>query len=135
MGPRSLPSGAFGAGQPPRGRDVPPAGAVEEHWSLRSLYIRWDITFNTIGETLIPITSKKSGWVFAYFFDQGCAMPSYKEAVKLAKEYALSARLAFTKQGAAEAWAMAKKYQDEAAKLDRGGKPDIGPLPPLLKRD
>jgi hypothetical protein len=82
---------------------------VEEHWSL--------ITFNTISETLIPIASKKSGWVFAYFFDQGCAMHAYKEAVKLAKEYALSARLAFTKQGAAEAWAMAKKYQDEAAKL------------------
>jgi hypothetical protein len=108
---------------------------VEEHWSLRSLYIRSDITFNTISETLIPITSKKSGWVFAYFFEQGCAMPTYKEAVKLAKEYALSARLAFTKQGAAEAWAMAKKYQDEAAKLDGGRKPDIGPLPPLLKRD
>jgi hypothetical protein len=30
---------------------------------------------------------------------------------------------------------MAKKYQDEAAKLDGGRKPDIGPLPPLLKRD
>jgi hypothetical protein len=45
------------------------------------------------------------------FFDQGCAMPTYKEAVKLAKEYALSARLAFTKQGAAEAWGIAKKYQ------------------------
>ena len=37
--------------------------------------------------------------MFAYFFDQGCAMPTYKEAVKLAKEYALSARLAFTKGG------------------------------------
>ena len=60
-------------------------------------------------------------------------MPTYKEAVKLAKEYALSARLAFTKQGAAEAWAMAKKYQDEAAKLDGGRKPDIGPLPELLE--
>jgi hypothetical protein len=34
-------------------------------------------------------------------------MPIYKEAVKLAKEYALSARLAFTKQGAAEAWGIA----------------------------
>jgi len=33
------------------------------------------------------------------FFDQGCAIPTYKEAVKLAKEYALSARLAFTKGG------------------------------------
>jgi hypothetical protein len=62
-------------------------------------------------------------------------MPTYKEAAKLAKEYALSARLAFTKQGAADAWGIAKKYQDEAAKLDRGRKPDIGPLPPLLKRD
>jgi hypothetical protein len=70
------------------------------------------------------------GWLFA-FFDQGCATPTYKEALKLAKEYALSARLAFTKQGAAEAWGIAKKYQDEAAKLDFGRKPDIGP-PPLL---
>ena len=33
------------------------------------------------------------------FFDQGCAFPAYKEAVKLPKEYALSARLAFTKGG------------------------------------
>jgi hypothetical protein len=33
------------------------------------------------------------------FFGQGCAIPTYKEAVKLAKEYALSARLAFTKGG------------------------------------
>jgi hypothetical protein len=36
-------------------------------------------------------------------------MPTYKEAVKLAKEYALSARLAFTK-GGCRGLGMAKKY-------------------------
>jgi hypothetical protein len=67
------------------------------------------------------------------FFEQGCAMPTYEEAVKLAKKYAVSAHLAFTKEGAAEYWGMAKKYQGEAAKLGGGRKPDIGPLPELLE--
>ena len=60
-------------------------------------------------------------------------MPTYEELVRLAKKYAVSAHLAFTKEGAAEYWGMAKKYQGEAAKLGGGRKPDIGPLPELLE--
>ena len=56
-------------------------------------------------------------------------MPTYEELVKLAKKYAVSAHLAFTKEGAAEYWGMAKKY----AKLGGRRKPDIGPLPELLE--
>ena len=47
-------------------------------------------------------------------------MPTYEELVKLAKKYAVSAHLAFTKEGAAEYWGMAKKYQADAAKLGGG---------------
>jgi hypothetical protein len=59
---------------------------------------------------------------------------TYKEAVGLAKRCAFNARLALTKEAAAELWKMAKEYQEEAAKLDSGRKPDIGELPPWLKQ-
>ena len=60
-------------------------------------------------------------------------MLTYKEVVELAKQCALNARLAITKEAAAELWKMAEEYQEEAAKLDGGRKPDIGELPPSLK--
>jgi hypothetical protein len=61
------------------------------------------------------------------------AVLTYKEAVELAKRCALNARLALTKEAAAELWTMTREYQEEAAKLDSGRKPDIGELPPWLK--
>jgi hypothetical protein len=60
-------------------------------------------------------------------------MLTYKEAVELAKRCALNARLALAREAAAELWKMAKEYQEEAAKLDSGRKPDIGELPPWLE--
>ena len=60
-------------------------------------------------------------------------MLTYEEAVELAKQCALNAGLAITEEAAAELWKMAKKYQEEAAKLDGGREPDIGELPPWLK--
>ena len=60
-------------------------------------------------------------------------MLTYREVVELARQCALNARVAVTKQAAAELWKMAKEYQEDAAKLDSGRKPDIGELPPWLK--
>ncbi len=55
------------------------------------------------------------------------AVRTYKEAVELAQVCAPNARAAVTKEAAVELWRMAKEYQYEAAKLNGGRKPDIGP--------
>jgi hypothetical protein len=47
-------------------------------------------------------------------------MLTYNEVIELAKQCALNARLAITKEAAAELWKMAKECQEEAAKLDGG---------------
>jgi hypothetical protein len=52
----------------------------------------------------------------------------------LARICALNARLASSKKVAAEFWTMAHEYQQEAAKLDGGLLPDIGPLPYWLRQ-
>jgi len=52
----------------------------------------------------------------------------------LARLCALNARLASSKEVAAELWAMAHEYQQEAAKLDGGHLPDIGALPYWLRQ-
>jgi hypothetical protein len=59
-------------------------------------------------------------------------MLTHNEAVELARECARRARLAVSTEAAAELWKMAEVYQTEAAKLDRGRMPEIGPLPVQL---
>jgi hypothetical protein len=56
-------------------------------------------------------------------------MHSYAETVDLARSCALNARLAPSRDLAAELWQMAAKYQAEAAELNGGEPPDIGSLP------
>jgi hypothetical protein len=54
----------------------------------------------------------------------------YDNCAALARLCANNARLAQTKEVAAELWKMARQYQVKAAKLDGGKAPDIG-NPPL----
>jgi hypothetical protein len=57
-------------------------------------------------------------------------MRSHDAATELARICAMNARAANSEQVATELWRMAREYQAEAAKLDRGNVPDIG-KPPL----
>jgi len=61
-------------------------------------------------------------------------MRTYDDLAELARLCALNARLASSKEVAAELWAMAHEYQQEAAKLDGGHLPDIGALPYWLRQ-
>jgi len=61
-------------------------------------------------------------------------MRTYDDLAELARLCALNARLASSKEVAAELWAMAHEYQQEAAKLDGGPLPDIGTLPYWLRQ-
>jgi hypothetical protein len=69
------------------------------------------------------------------FFDQGCAIPTYKEAVKLAKEYALSARLAFTKRGLPRLGAWQKSTELKLPNWMVAASRTSALPPPLVKRD
>ena len=57
-------------------------------------------------------------------------MRTYEEASALAKIYARQARLAASKDVAADLWRMAREWQTQAAKLNTGKLPDIGEPPP-----
>jgi len=56
-------------------------------------------------------------------------MRTYQEALQLAHMCAVNARLTTEKDVARELWKMAQEYQAEAAKLDSGTLPDLGPPP------
>jgi hypothetical protein len=60
-------------------------------------------------------------------------MRTYEEATELAQVCARNAHLAMSKEAARELWHMALEYLTEAAKFNRGGKPDIGDPPRLLQ--
>ena len=58
-------------------------------------------------------------------------MRTHRDAVELAKICAFNARIATTKEIAAELWRLAKQYQAEAG--DGSKQPDLGDLPLWLK--
>lgn len=57
----------------------------------------------------------------------------YDELVELACKFADNARLMKTKDIAGVLWKMAREYQEKAAELDSGKRPDIGPPPPFVE--
>ena len=59
-------------------------------------------------------------------------MQTYAELVELARMCAFNARATLDPRVAAELWKMALEYQEKAARLDGGRKPDIGPPPEFL---
>ena len=60
-------------------------------------------------------------------------MLTHAEIVELAKLCALNARNASDSRVAEELWKMALEYQEKAAKMDGGQKPEIGIPPDHLK--
>ena len=60
-------------------------------------------------------------------------MRTHRDAVELAKICAFNARIATTKEVAAELWRLAKQYVAEAGELDGSKQPDLGDLPLWLK--
>lgn len=61
-------------------------------------------------------------------------MQTHAEMVELAKLCAYNARAATEPRIAEELWKMAVEYQEKAAKLDSGEKPDIGEPPEFLPK-
>ena len=60
-------------------------------------------------------------------------MRTHRDAAELATICARNARMAVSKEVAAELWQMALVYQAEAGNLNSGKKPDVGDLPLWLK--
>jgi len=62
-------------------------------------------------------------------------MRTYDELVNLARMCAHNARLTTSNAVATELWRMAQEYQLQAANLDEGKLPDIGPSPVSRRMD
>jgi hypothetical protein len=56
-------------------------------------------------------------------------METFDEFLEMAMLCARNSRIATNKEVAAELWRMALEYQQQAAKLDGGKLPEIGPPP------
>lgn len=62
-------------------------------------------------------------------------MRSYDSLVELARIYARKSHLTTSKRAAVELWQLARRYQEEAAKLDSDNPPEIGEPPALATLD
>ena len=56
----------------------------------------------------------------------------YEDMIQLAQICAANARIASTNDVAAVLWKMAREYQERAAELNGGKRPDIGRPPPEI---
>jgi hypothetical protein len=61
-------------------------------------------------------------------------MKTHAHTVQLAQLCALNARNIADSRAAEELWKMALEYQEKAATMNSGRKPEIGPPPDHLKR-